>query len=79
MVQKIGRGTGCSILRKPSESIILKRTVCLWEKVNKHKGKSLQRLFFSVGNGNKLPPRGSFVYVQSKSMADNGLLFFGKW
>jgi hypothetical protein len=79
MVQKTERGTGCDILRKPSESIILKRTVCLWEKINKHKGKSLQRLFFSVGNGNKLPPEGSFVYVQSKSMAEKDLLFFSEW
>jgi len=32
-----------------------------------------------VRNGNKLPPKGSFVYVQSKSMADEGLLFIGDW
>jgi len=64
MVQKMERGTGCGVLRKPSESITLKRIVCLGEKINKHMSKSLQRLFFSVGNGNKLPPKGSFVYVQ---------------
>jgi hypothetical protein len=42
-------------------------------------GGRLERLFFLVTNGNKLPPKGSFVYVQSKSMADKGLLFFGEW
>jgi len=30
-----------AVPRKPSESIILKRTVCLWEKINKQTGKSL--------------------------------------